>query len=58
MNFGRTRPTGLAYSADRGLLAIATRSGSIHMIEIDWRIRSQAPQPDRAATSPDAFTRH
>jgi len=57
LNIGRTRPTGLAYSPDRGLLAIATRSGSIHMIEMDWRIKSQEPKPDAVATSPDGFTR-
>ena len=34
LNLGRTRPTGLAYSPDRGLLAVATRSGSIHLIEM------------------------
>ena len=31
---GRTRPTGLAYSPERGLLAVSTRSGSIHLIEL------------------------
>ena len=34
LNLGRTRPTGLAYSRDRGLLAVATRSGTIHMVEM------------------------
>ena len=34
LNIGRTRPTGLAYSRDRGLLAVATRSGTIHMVEM------------------------
>jgi glycerol-3-phosphate acyltransferase PlsY len=34
LNLGRTRPTGLAYTRDRGLLAVATRSGTIHMIEM------------------------
>jgi glycerol-3-phosphate acyltransferase PlsY len=32
MNVSPTRPTGLAYSDERGLLAIATRSGSVHLI--------------------------
>ncbi len=36
-NIGRTRPTGLAYSPERGLLAVSTRSGSIHLIELAWR---------------------
>jgi glycerol-3-phosphate acyltransferase PlsY len=34
LNLGRTRPTGLAYSPDLGLLAVATRSGTIHLIEL------------------------
>ena len=34
LNLGRTRPTGLAYSRDRGLLAVATRSGTIHIVEM------------------------
>jgi glycerol-3-phosphate acyltransferase PlsY len=34
MNLGRTKPTGLAYSADRGLLAVANRSGGVHLIAI------------------------
>jgi acyl-phosphate glycerol 3-phosphate acyltransferase len=34
LNLGRTRPTGLAYSRERGLLAVATRSGTIHMVEM------------------------
>ncbi len=37
LNIGRTRPTGLAYSPERGLLAISTRSGSIHLLELAWR---------------------
>ena len=34
LNLGRTRPTGLAYSRERGLLAVATRSGTIHIVEM------------------------
>ena len=34
LNLGRTRPTGLAYSRERGLLAVATRSGTIHLVEM------------------------
>ena len=33
-NFGTVRPTALAYSADRGLAAVANRSGGVHLIEI------------------------
>jgi glycerol-3-phosphate acyltransferase PlsY len=37
LNLGRTRPTGLAYAPDRGLFAVATRSGTIHLVKIDRR---------------------
>jgi glycerol-3-phosphate acyltransferase PlsY len=37
LNIGRTRPTGLAYSPERGLLAVSTRSGTIHLLEMAWR---------------------
>jgi acyl-phosphate glycerol 3-phosphate acyltransferase len=33
-NLGRTRPTGLAYSPERNLIAVATRTGSIHVISV------------------------
>jgi glycerol-3-phosphate acyltransferase PlsY len=36
-NLGRTRPTGLAYSPDRNLIAVATRTGSIHVVELRAR---------------------
>jgi acyl-phosphate glycerol 3-phosphate acyltransferase len=34
LNLGPTRPTGVAYATGRGLLAVATRSGSVHLIAI------------------------
>jgi acyl-phosphate glycerol 3-phosphate acyltransferase len=40
-NVGRTRPTGLAYSPERSLLAVSTRSGSIHLIELTWRAKAE-----------------
>jgi glycerol-3-phosphate acyltransferase PlsY len=43
LNLGRTRPTGLAYARDRGLLAVATRSGTIHMVEMVPRGASTEP---------------
>jgi hypothetical protein len=52
-NLSWTRPSGLAYSADRGLLAVATRSGTIHLIELKWRANSDDPKLDRIATSPE-----
>jgi glycerol-3-phosphate acyltransferase PlsY len=36
-NLGRTRPTGLAYSPERHLIAVATRTGSIHVVEMRTR---------------------
>jgi len=33
-NLGLARPMGLAYSHERGLIAIATRSGSVHLISV------------------------
>jgi glycerol-3-phosphate acyltransferase PlsY len=52
LNLGRTRPTGLAYSADLCLLAVATRSGTIHLIELIPRFESHDPQPRRIAATP------
>jgi hypothetical protein len=51
LNLGRTRPTGLAYSPDLGLLAVATRSGTIHLIELIPRFESRDPQPRRIAAT-------
>jgi glycerol-3-phosphate acyltransferase PlsY len=31
---GQTRPTGLAYSPERGLIAVANRSGGVHLVAI------------------------
>ncbi len=52
-NLGRTRPTGLAYSAKRSLIAIATRSGSIHLVALHSRIGILENDGSRLATSPD-----
>jgi glycerol-3-phosphate acyltransferase PlsY len=41
LNLSRTRPTGLAYSRDRALLAVATRSGTIHLVKIEPRARAE-----------------
>jgi glycerol-3-phosphate acyltransferase PlsY len=34
MNLSPTRPTGIAHASGRGLIAVATRSGSVHLIAI------------------------
>jgi hypothetical protein len=49
LNLGRTRPTGLAYSRDRGLLAVATRSGTIHLVKMEPRARSRETLVGRVA---------
>jgi hypothetical protein len=51
-NLGRTRPTGLAYSAQRGLIAIATRTGSIHLVELQARVGVREWHGAKIATSP------
>jgi acyl-phosphate glycerol 3-phosphate acyltransferase len=51
LNLSRTRPTGLSYSPERGLLAVATRSGTIHLIELVSRVGPAAVQLPEVATS-------
>ncbi len=53
LNIGRTRPTGLAYSPERGLLAVSTRSGSIHLLELAWRQNRDRADRGPIAISPD-----
>jgi len=56
-NLGRTRPTGLAYAPELGLLAVATRSGAIHLVEICPRGATQGEQRPRLATTRDAASK-
>jgi acyl-phosphate glycerol 3-phosphate acyltransferase len=56
-NIGRTRPTGLAYSPERSLLAVSTRSGSIHLIELAWRAIGQRTDGGPLATAPPEVRR-
>jgi hypothetical protein len=35
LNLSAQRPTGLAFDRDRGLLAVANRSGGVHLIAIE-----------------------
>ena len=44
LNLSPTRPTGVAEAAERGLVAVATRSGSVHLIAI-------RPRPDQRAVA-------
>jgi len=55
-NLGRTRPTGLAYSPQRGLLAVATRSGSVYLIELQWKPAAEPPTT-WMATHPEGVLR-
>jgi glycerol-3-phosphate acyltransferase PlsY len=34
LNLGGTRPSGLAFCLERGLLAVATKPGTLHLISI------------------------
>jgi glycerol-3-phosphate acyltransferase PlsY len=43
LNLGGTRPSGLAFSPDRGLLAVATKPGTVHLIEVRSRVETGAP---------------
>jgi glycerol-3-phosphate acyltransferase PlsY len=49
-NLGPTRPSGVACAAGRGLIAVATRSGSVHLISI----RPNRDQSDVAASVAEA----
>jgi glycerol-3-phosphate acyltransferase PlsY len=51
LNLGRTRPTGLAYPPEVGLLAVATRSGTIHVIELFPRTDPIEARPSRVAVT-------
>jgi glycerol-3-phosphate acyltransferase PlsY len=57
LNLGRTRPTGLAYSAGSGLLAVATRSGTVHLIEVRSRLGAEDPRLARMARSQGLLSR-
>ena len=48
LNLGTTRPIGLAYSGDRGLIAVANRSGGVHLVAI----RRTVEQVAAARTGP------
>jgi len=52
LNLGGTRPTGLCFSAERGLLAVATKPGTVYLISVRSRLESENGEPkDRIATS-------
>ena len=43
LNLGGTRPSGLGFSPERGLLAVATKPGTVHLIEIRSRVAVASP---------------
>lgn len=50
-NMGRTRPTDLAIAPGRGLVAVATRSGAIHLIELGRNGAEASHEPARASVA-------
>lgn len=58
LNLGGSRPSGLAFCPERGLAAITTKPGTVHLVSIRSRIDSrQEPRQDRMATTGDATRR-
>jgi len=56
-NLGRTRPTGLAYAPEHGFLAVTTRSGAIHLVELSPREMTANEQRPQVATAPSPALR-
>jgi len=57
MNLGRIRPTGLAFSPERGLIALANRSGGVHLIALQPRADWAEPSVGVAAAEPETAQR-
>ncbi|MGZ5943810.1 MAG: glycerol-3-phosphate 1-O-acyltransferase PlsY [Isosphaeraceae bacterium] len=58
LSLGGTRPTGLSFSADRGLLAVATKPGTVYLISLRSRLETEnGPQKDRIATTAEPTRR-
>jgi glycerol-3-phosphate acyltransferase PlsY len=51
LNLGRTRPTGIAYSPRRSIIAVGTRSGTIHVIDVEPRVTPTRDEPVQMATT-------
>lgn len=51
LNLGVARPMGLAFSPERGLLAVATRSGSVHLIAVRNRTEDIIKHENVAVTA-------
>ncbi len=57
MNLSAQRPTGLAFDRDRGLLAVANRSGGVHLIAIETQAEEGHPRGPLAASGRDTSRR-
>jgi glycerol-3-phosphate acyltransferase PlsY len=51
LNLSRARPSGIAYSSTRSLVAVGTRSGAIHLIELVPRAESKEHRAPRIAAA-------
>jgi glycerol-3-phosphate acyltransferase PlsY len=52
LNLSPVRPTGLAYSSERGLLAVANRAGGVHLIAVRERETHPISSSALASTAP------
>jgi glycerol-3-phosphate acyltransferase PlsY len=50
LNLSAQRPTGLAFDRDRGLLAVANRSGGVHLIAVGPQAGEGRPRGDIAVS--------
>jgi glycerol-3-phosphate acyltransferase PlsY len=51
LNLGGTRPSGLAVSLERGLLAVTTKPGTVHLIALRSRLGPSADPATRSLTA-------
>ena len=45
MNLGGTRPTGISFSPEKGLIAVATKPGTVYLISLRSRLGSDSEPP-------------
>jgi glycerol-3-phosphate acyltransferase PlsY len=50
LNLGASRPSGLAFSPERGILAIATKPGTVHLVSIRSRLDEPAKNVPEVAS--------
>jgi glycerol-3-phosphate acyltransferase PlsY len=49
LNLGGTRPSGLAFCAERSLIAVATKPGTVHLVSIRSRLETDGQVPQTFA---------